>query len=546
MKKLLSIMMLCILLLCALALPVAAAGSASMSLSPSSGTLHRGDSFTVTVTLSNTQSVGRGALVLSYDASVFEFVGGSCNVSGTTLAEVSASKNGGIFALEKDKVVSGTIFTINMKVKSTAAFGTYTLSGTASMEIPCSVSGTSVTVACKHTFGAYSKVNDTTHQRTCSICKHVETTDHKWDAGTVIQPATCKDPGTKKLTCTDCGANKNVEIPVNSDHKYSDWKYLDETGHRGTCTVCGDTIGVAHKWELVKVTKEATCTAKGTQIVKCPTCDHEATHEIPVADHKYGKFEKVDDKTHRHTCSVCNHTETANHAFTDQYGHDANGHYLICNDCGIGQTPQNHVPGPAATDDTPQLCTVCKRVLQAALNHVHSYLTKWASDANGHWHACEFCEDRKDQQPHSYENACDDSCNTCGYIREPVHNFSDKLASDASGHYYPCLSCDAKKDSAAHIPGSEATISSAQTCTVCNYELAPRLSHAHQFTAESGMHYHTCACGETSEAAYNDSCPICAADPMKRLDNIPWPILCLLETVLLAVAVVILLLRRRR
>lgn len=176
MKRVLSIF-LCLLLAISLATPVLAAG-ASMSLSSSAGTLHRGDSFTITVKLNNSQAIGRGGIVLKYDKNVFEITGGSCNVSGATLAEVSASRNGGVFALEENRVVSGTIFTIKMKVKSNAPFGNYTISGSASMEISCSVSGTNVTVACAHSYGGFTSVNATSHKHQCSICGHEESLNH--------------------------------------------------------------------------------------------------------------------------------------------------------------------------------------------------------------------------------------------------------------------------------------------------------------------------------------------------------------------------------
>ena len=100
-----SLLILCLLLLVAMALPVLAAGSAYMGLSASAVNLYRGDSFTITVNLTNDQKIGRGAIVLNYDASAFEFVGGSCNVSGATLAEVSAGRKGGVFALAEEHTV---------------------------------------------------------------------------------------------------------------------------------------------------------------------------------------------------------------------------------------------------------------------------------------------------------------------------------------------------------------------------------------------------------------------------------------------------------
>lgn len=545
MKKILSLLI-CVLLLCSLAVPVAAAGGARMSLSSSAGTLHRGDSFTVSVYLTNDQAVGRGGIVLSYDASVFEFVGGSCNVGGATLAEVSAGRNGGVFALEEDRVVSGTIFTINMRVKSSAAFGTYTISGTASMEISCSVSGTSVTVACDHSYGSYSAADGSSHQRTCSICKNVETTAHNWNGGTVTQAATCKDSGTMRYTCTDCGQTNTESIPPNDSHRYRDWTYVDETGHRGTCAVCGATVAAAHTWEFVEELQAATCTAAGTQTVRCVTCGHEKTEEIPVTEHDYGAFEAVDEASHSHTCADCGHVETLAHSYTDQYGHDAHGHYLICDGCGAHQEPQDHVPGPEATGNDPQLCTVCGRMLKAALNHVHSYLTEWSLDDSGHWYECEFCEDRSEQAFHSFDSACDDTCDACGYVREPAHDFSDLLTADDTGHYYPCRGCGEKKDFAAHTPGEEASIRTAQTCTVCGHEIAPRVAHDHEYTAENGAHYHTCVCGETTPGMDGDECPICAADPEKQFERFPWWVLCIVEAVLLAAAVVLLIIRKKK
>ena len=134
MKRIVAIL-LCLILMGTLALSASAAGSAHMSLSSSASTVYRGDSFTITVSLTNDQPVSNGGIVLSYDSSVFELTGGSCNVSNATLAEVSAANGGGVFLLQSDAVVSGTIFTINMKVKSNAASGSYTISGTPNLTV---------------------------------------------------------------------------------------------------------------------------------------------------------------------------------------------------------------------------------------------------------------------------------------------------------------------------------------------------------------------------------------------------------------------------
>ena len=168
MKRITAIL-LCLTLICTLAV-TASAASAHMSLSSSAGTVHRGDTFTLTVSLSNNQPISNGGIVLSYDSSVFEMLGGTCHVSNATLKEVSPANGGGVFLLENDAVVSGTIFTIEMKVKSNAPFGSYSISGTPSLNIDCGLSGTTVSVACKHSFGAASKIDGNNHQSTCTIC----------------------------------------------------------------------------------------------------------------------------------------------------------------------------------------------------------------------------------------------------------------------------------------------------------------------------------------------------------------------------------------
>lgn len=286
MKRTIAIL-LCLFLIGTLALSVSAA-SAHMSLSSSAGTVYRGDTFTLTVTLSNDQPVSNGGIVLSYDSSAFELLGGSCSVSNATLAEVSAANGGGVFLLQNDAVVSGTIFTINMKVKSNAPFGSYSISGTPSLSIDCSISGTTVTVGCKHSFGKASKVDGNNHQSTCSICGQTVKEAHTWNSGTVTKTPTCKDTGTKKLTCTACGAEKTETVPVTDDHKFGSWDTRGGDGHARKCTVCGKEETADHNWYIYEVIEEATCEKSGRATIVCADCGDAAEQELSLADHSYG------------------------------------------------------------------------------------------------------------------------------------------------------------------------------------------------------------------------------------------------------------------
>ena len=543
MKKIISVL-LSLMLLVALAAPVAADGSATMRLSASSGTVHRGDSFTVTVILDNDQEVGRGGIVLSYDSSVFEFVGGSCNVSGATLAEVSAGRNGGVFALAENRVVSGTIFTIQMQVKSNAEFGKYTISGTASMDISCNVRGTTVTVACDHSYGAYVKAGDN-HSRTCSVCGYEDVSGHSWNSGEVTVSATCTTSGEKLFTCTDCGATTTETIAPNDNHKFNNWTLSNDYTHYGTCTVCGETYYYNHNWEYQGVTQAATCVEKGIETWICTSCDGKSTEELPLADHEYGECVAVDAETHQYLCVHCGQGKEYAHVFTNQYTHDAQGHRLTCDECGYAQEREDHVPGPEATDTTSQDCEVCGRLLKVALNHIHVYKTEWSSDAQGHWNACEFCDDQTQREEHTYTSVCDATCDTCGYVRVAPHDYADVLNGDTEGHYYPCRGCGAKKDSASHTPGAAATVSAAQTCTACGWEIAPKLAHEHDYTGTTGMHCHVCDCGEVYPVAEDADCQFCQEQPAE-CDHFPWWIVCIVEGVLLIIALILLMLPRRK
>lgn len=537
MKRIAGIMI-CLVLLGTLVLSVAAAGSAHMSISSSNGTVHRGDSFTLTVSLSNDQPVSNGGIVLSYDSSIFELVGGSCNVSNATLAEFSTANNGGVFILQTDAVVSGTIFTVNMKVKSNAAFGSYSISGTPSLNIDCGISGTSITVECQHSFGKSSKVDDSNHESTCSICGKTVKEAHTWDNGTVTKAATCKDTGTKVLKCTACAAEKTESIPVNEDHKYGSWSSQGSDGHSRTCSVCGNNATGDHTWYAGDVLEEATCQKTGVRSVYCADCGESAQETIPVADHSNVTINTTATQ-HTFQCSVCGNVTTGDHTYGEAWEHDKAEHYHSCESCGYKTDQAAHKPGPKATETTDQVCTVCDRVLQPKGEHVHEFAKEWTTDETSHWSECVDCPARSSEGTHAFTNDCDTDCNICGMTREVTHQLSLTINSDKTGHWYTCQLCGAKEHFAAHTPGPEATITAAQVCTVCQFEIAPMLPHDHDYDADGTLHYHKCICGD-EYAADAETCEICA----EAHRQFPWWILCIVEAVIFGAVIVFLFLKK--
>ena len=526
MKKLITIG-LCVLLLSALTLTVSAA--AYMGLTVSQTTLYPGDEFTISVNLSNSEPVGRGGIVLNFNASAFEILGGSCNVSGATLGEVSPSRNGGVFALAENRVVSGTIFTIRMRVRDNAPLGSYTISGTASMDVACSAGSVSVSVNCAHNYDTLTPMDRYSHRRACSLCGNVQVADHSWNGGTVTKAATCVSTGAATYTCTGCGYSKEEVIPKNQNHVYGQWNRVDGNNHSGACTLCGQQATVPHTWDEGNVIEAASCTKTGWKDQTCTGCGETARVQIPVQPHAYSGFQVVSDTNHTHRCAVCGAEEVQAHSFTGSYRHNINEHYRLCDDCGYQSAGHPHTPGAEATDTTPQLCSDCGRVLRPAGNHVHNFQDTWSADHQTHYYACDGCNEQSGLQLHWFADDCDESCDICGYERVAPHDFDDDLTGDGAGHYYPCRNCGEKGEYTPHVPGEIASIAAAQTCTACGWEITPRLEHEHDYSFE---HQHLCACGETAPMEANGDCVYCK-------QTFPWWILCIAEALAIAALLII-------
>ena len=132
----------------------------------------------------------------------------------------------------------------------------------------------------------------------------------------------------------------------------------------------------------------------------------------------------------------------------------------------------------------------------------HSY-SKWSS-ANGtsHTRTCSICQN-KETKNHAFTNACDTSCNDCGYTRTITHNYKTAWSSNGTQHWHECSVCGNKKDTANHTPGPAATETTPQTCTSCGYVLQEALGHTHVYddtwSSDAGGHHKICtSCGEST------------------------------------------------
>ena len=302
-------------------------------------------------------------------------------------------------------------------------------------------------------------------------------------------PATCTAVGkTAVLTCArGCGHTEGgVEIPM-KDHE---WIAATTTTPK-TCKNCGKTEGgVAtcnHTWDEGKITTEPTCTAEGVKTFTCSACSETKT-------------EKVNALTH-------NMQQTAAEIPASCMAPGKTAVLSCANGCGkteggveIPVLEHNMVETAAAV---PATCVAPgKTAVQACANEGcnviyggedvkplnHAYTGEGGKCVNG-------CGKTKcGNEGHDWEPATLEkpkTCKVCGETEGDVatcnHKWNDgeittaPTCTEQGVKTFTCSACSETKtekvSALGHKPGAAATCTTAQTCTVCNVELAAKLAH---------------------------------------------------------------------
>lgn len=201
----------------------------------------------------------------------------------------------------------------------------------------------------------------------------------------------------------------------------------DADGHKRYCTVCKKALAGGAHWGGT-----ATCVSGKL----CEVCGYEYTKPNENHTPDTTKWTACGNLYHAHLCKVC----------------------------GAHCDAQDHTPGPAATETTPQKCTVCNYVITPAKNHKHTIkeikaeaptctqtgnskyymcadcaqlftdkdgkkpltdsfllpalghtaVKTWDHDREYHWHICATCKEvlPETKMSHDMKNG---KCATCGY-----------------------------------------------------------------------------------------------------------------------------------
>ena len=184
--------------------------------------------------------------------------------------------------------------------------------------------------------------------------------------------------------------NSTADLVVCQHNLNSTWS-SDSFSHWHECSICkGKGDIAAHTYDQETVNEQykassATCLSGTTYYMSC-VCGAKGADTFEIGD-------KDPD----------NHSGILNN---DWKSNDTN-HWKEYACCRAHAEEAAHTPGPAATEDAPQLCTVCSYELAPALAHTHVW-GAWISNGDGtHTRTC-----AKDGS-HTETNACSGGIATC-------------------------------------------------------------------------------------------------------------------------------------
>jgi len=308
---------------------------------------------------------------------------------------------------------------------------------------------------------------------TCNQCGNERTPPHKFETkwtkssqGHWYKCALCSTakeiiPHTYDNSCdtdcNECGYKRTIT------HSYSTQWSTDETNHWYECTVCGEKKdSAAHRYTNV--------------------CDPE--------------------------CNVCGYTRDADHVFSTSWSKDYGYHWHNCTGCTEYIDRAAHEYSSSCDVD----CDICN-YKRSSSQLTHSYESAWTYDETQHWHKCTNCDTAtKDAADHYYSDACDTTCNGCGYVREVGDHvyedkwnyFSNDYGLGTLKHFRRCTICN-HYDQQEHVFNGQC----GETCEVCGVYRRDMVHTYESVMFSKDFHDQTCTvCGKTNTArhTYDDNC----------------------------------------
>ena len=502
---LLAVVMICSML--ATAVPVfAAPGDSGVSASVTEAS--PGDTFTVTLTVPGTEKqISDIGVKVHFDSTVFEVTEYTIpSIAGMAKMQsnVAEANSNAFFSAtydsdssDADITFTGLQLTATFKVKEGAAAGTYAFE----LDSTCKVGsltdmGLPDILVKYEDFTSKSVSVTVTAPHSHVYDQEVATAEHLKTA------ATCTAAAVYYKSCT-CGENGEETFTSGS-----------ALGHDYTKNVENNTY---------LKTAASNCTEYNVYWYACSRCDANAKDDAAATDKYYTS------------------TTAGNHSFTEKIEDAA--HYVAGTGTDCQSVKKYYFD-----------CAYCDQIGTTTWDSTtygpHNYAATWSSDADGHWHECSLCHDKKDQAAHTPGAAATETtpqvCTECNYIITPAlghtHHMTPVAANpatcteDGNIAYYVCSGCSKWfEDATGNVEITDhssvvighlghdwvaATCTTPKTCSRCDATEGTPLGHdfADVWSSDASGHWHACSrCdAKDGEAAHTpDREAATETDPIK-------------------------------
>ena len=278
---------------------------------------------------------------------------------------------------------------------------------------------------CSSKQSAEDHIYDNDCDTTCNTCGYTRSITHKYKEEWLT------DENTHYHECSVCHIKADI-----SDHSY-----LGACGT--TCTVCGYIREVTHDYELKY--------DKYKHYHECKLCgaiDGKEEHiEVPISERIEATCEK-EGLTEGKKCSVCDYIIQAQrvikktaHDFIKKQ--DETKHYNECRKCHLVENEEEHIYDKgvvikeATCEETGSIKHTCVKCNYEKIEDLeklgHKYKEEWVKGTNTHYHECERCHERNDEESHTWDNGVVTkeattkeegkktyTCSICGETKEEI------------------------------------------------------------------------------------------------------------------------------
>ena len=235
----------------------------------------------------------------------------------------------------------------------------------------------------------------------------------------------------------------------------------------------------------------------------CPDVDRGKNdmYQLPngeqATNHQYGNNTPCDE-----VCSNCGHVRTADLDGGPLHFYDSDCQEN-CSVCGKHrETTVDHTPGAAATCTEPQRCTACSKILAFSIGHEFSDPTCTSAGSCIH-EGCEETVGIPLGHTPGTEATCTDpqTCTVCQATLVPALGHTPGASATCTEPQL-CTVCTAELNPAnGHTPAGAATCTEPSKCSECEAILAEATGHTYgeSYLNDENEHYKLCACGARSE-----------------------------------------------